>query len=76
VIASLITTLFGGFINYKHINNPFIDALNMSLVDDSAASASRDEHPVAQDFMHTLRVKSINPPYTEGQYEETIRTSF
>jgi hypothetical protein len=76
VKSPLMTTFFGGSINYKHINYPFIDALIVSSADGSTASVHRNERPVAQECMLTWCVKSIMSSYSEGNYEEKVLNTF
>lgn len=64
--------LYGGSINFKHINYPILDALIVSSADGSADSVYRKERPVAHECMLTWCAKTLRSSYAWGDYKEEI----
>jgi hypothetical protein len=62
--------LNGGSINFKHINQPILDALIVSSFDGTVNSVYRKEPPVAQECMLAWCVKTLQSSYSWGVYEE------
>jgi hypothetical protein len=62
--------LYGGSINFKHINKPIIDALIVSSSDGSVGSVYRKEMPVATECMLSWCVKTLQSKHLWGIYEE------
>jgi hypothetical protein len=70
------TPLYGGSINFKHINYPIIDALIVSAADGSAESVYRKAPPVAHECILTWCVKTLRSSYARGGYEEEVIETF
>jgi hypothetical protein len=68
--------LFDGSINFRHVNNPILDALIVSSADGSAASVYRKEVPIAHECMLAWCVKTIRSSYSWGSYEEIVEEEF
>ncbi|KAF2830652.1 hypothetical protein CC86DRAFT_378915 [Ophiobolus disseminans] len=64
--------LYGGSINFKHLNGPILDALIVSAADGSAESVYRKELPVAQECMLSWCVKTLRSSYSWGTYKEVV----
>jgi len=68
--------LYGGSINFKHINYPILDALIVSAADGSADSVYRKARPVAHECMLSWCVKTFRSSYAWGGYEESVVETF
>jgi hypothetical protein len=64
--------LYGGSINFKHINHPILDALIVSSADGSADSVYRKEPPIAHECVLSWCVKTLRSSYSWGVYEEIV----
>jgi hypothetical protein len=68
--------LYGGSINFKHINNPIIDTLIVSAANGSADSVYRKAPPVAHECVLSWCVKTLWSSYARGGYEEQVIETF
>ncbi|EFQ91110.1 hypothetical protein PTT_12140 [Pyrenophora teres f. teres 0-1] len=68
--------LYGGSINFKHINYPLMDALIVSAADGTADSVYRKARPVAHECMLSWCVKTFRSSYAWGGYEEEVVETF
>jgi hypothetical protein len=68
--------LYGGSINFKHINYPIINALIVSAADGSADSVYRKALPVAHECVLSWCVKTLRSSYARGGYEEQVMETF
>ncbi|OAL53943.1 hypothetical protein IQ07DRAFT_609158 [Pyrenochaeta sp. DS3sAY3a] len=66
---------FGGSVNYKHIRNPILDALIVSVADGSAG-VHRNDTPVIQECVLAWCVQTIQSSYEWGVYEENITSTY
>jgi hypothetical protein len=64
--------LYGGSINFKHINYPIIDALIVSAADGSADSVYRKVPPIAHECVLSWCVQTLLSSYAQGGYEEQV----
>jgi len=68
--------LYGGSINFKHINYPIIDAIIVSAADGSSESVYRKAPPVAHECVLSWCVKTLRSSYAQGGYKEEIVETF
>jgi hypothetical protein len=68
--------LYGGSINFKHIQYPLLDTLVVSSPDGTAASVYEKKIPIAQDCMLSWCVKTLRSSYSNGGYEEQVIETF
>ncbi|OWY43056.1 hypothetical protein AALT_g572 [Alternaria alternata] len=68
--------LYGGSINFKHINNPILDALIVSAADGSATSVYRKVPPIAHECVLSWCVQTLRSSYSQGGYEEQVIETF
>jgi hypothetical protein len=69
-------SLYGGSINFKHIQHPLLDALIVSAADGSVDSVYTKKLPVAQECMLSWCVKTLRSSYSWGGYEEKVVDTF
>jgi hypothetical protein len=69
-------TFWDGSINFRHINEPILDALIVSSADGSASSVYRKDVPSAHECVLAWCVKTLRSSYTYGIYEETVEETF
>jgi hypothetical protein len=68
--------LYGGSINFKHINYPIIDALIVSAADGSADSVYRKVPPITHECVLSWCVQTLRSSYAQGGYEEQVIETF
>jgi hypothetical protein len=76
VTNPLRESLYGGSINFKHIQHPLLDALIVSAVDGSVDSVYTKKLPVARECMLSWYVKTLRSSYSWGGYEEEVVDTF
>ncbi|CAN9085454.1 unnamed protein product [Alternaria alternata] len=76
VTNPLRRSLYGGSINFKHINNPILDALIVSAADGSATSVYRKVPPIAHECVLSWCVQTLLSSYSQGGYEEQVIETF
>lgn len=64
--------LYGGSINFKHVNHPILNALIVSSADGSADSVYRKEPPIAHECVMSWCIKTLRSSYSWGVYEEIV----
>ncbi|KAH9864233.1 hypothetical protein J1614_010167 [Plenodomus biglobosus] len=70
------TPLYGGSINFKHVNFPLIDAIIVSSADGTVDSVYRKEMPIAHECLLAWCTKTLKSSQHWGQYKEEVLTSF
>ncbi|KNG44805.1 hypothetical protein DDE82_001492 [Stemphylium lycopersici] len=68
--------LYGGTINFEHVQYRLLDALIVSSVDGSADSVYEKKRPIAQECMLSWCVKTLRSSYESGNYEEETEEIF
>jgi hypothetical protein len=68
--------LYGGSINFKHIQYPLLDTLVVSSADGTADSVYEKKIPVAQECVLSWCVKTLRSSYSNGDYEEQVVETF
>jgi hypothetical protein len=68
--------LYGGSINFKHINSQILDALIVSAADGTVDSVYRKEVSNAQECMLSWCVKTLRSTYHWGTYSEVLEDAF
>jgi hypothetical protein len=68
--------LYGGSINFKHIQYPLLDTLVVSSSDGTADSVYEKKIPVAQECVLSWCVKTLRSSYSNGGYEEQVVETF
>jgi len=68
--------LYGGSINFKHIQYPLLDTLIVSSADGTADSVYEKKIPVAQECVLTWCVKTLLSSFSDGGYEEQVVETF
>ncbi|KAI4924172.1 uncharacterized protein J4E92_007253 [Alternaria infectoria] len=76
VTNPLRSPLYGGSINFKHINYPIIDAIIVSAADGSSESVYRKALPVAHECVLSWCVKTLRSSYARGGYKEEVIETF
>lgn len=69
-------SLYGGSINFKHIQNPMLDALIVSSVNGSVENVYNKKRPIAQECVFSWCVKTLRSSYDSGGYEEHLEKTF
>jgi hypothetical protein len=70
------TPLFGGWIHFKEVYLPFLDAIIVSSADGTASSVYDGQRPIAQECMLSWCVKTLKSTYDVGHYQETVIKTF
>lgn len=68
--------LYGGSINFKHIQYPILDALIVSSVNGSVDNVYNKKLPVAQECVFSFCVKTFRSSYDSGGYREDLEKTF
>jgi hypothetical protein len=69
-------SLYGGTINFKHIQHPILDAVIVSSSDGTVGSVYAKTPPVAQECMLSWCVETLRSFYDSGDYEEQVVETF
>jgi len=69
-------SVYGGTINFKHIQYPILDALIVSSFDGTADSIYAKKPPVAQECMLSWCVETLRSSYASGDYKEQVVDTF
>ncbi|KAJ6198920.1 hypothetical protein J3E72DRAFT_239356 [Bipolaris maydis] len=68
--------LYGGSINFKHIQYPILDALIVSSLNGSVDNVYNKKLPVAQECVFSFCVKTLHSSYDSGGYREDLEKTF
>ncbi|KAJ5062650.1 hypothetical protein J3E74DRAFT_265848 [Bipolaris maydis] len=68
--------LYGGSINFKHIQYPILDALIVSSLNGSVDNVYNKKLPIAQECVFSFCVKTLHSSYDSGGYREDLEETF
>ena len=72
----LRSSLYGGSVNFKHIQYPILDALIVSSINGSVDNVYNREPPAAQECVFSFCVETLHSSYDSGGYEEHVEKVF
>ena len=69
-------SLYGGTINFRHVQYPILDTLIVSAADGTVDSVYAKTPPVAQECMLSWCVETLRSSYASGDYKEQVIETF
>jgi hypothetical protein len=68
--------LYGGSVNFKHVQYPILDAFIVSSINGSVDNVYNKTLPAAQECVFSFCVKAFHSSYDSGGYEEHLENTF